>query len=548
VGTPETDSDTSRKPTLATGRIGPASALVSALGATAPLAVLTTVVPAAYARGGGPLVPLSFAAVAVVLLVFSVGYAAMADRSPFAGALYAYIARGLGRPAGLGAAWVALLSYTALQVGLYGVIGAAVAPLLGNWFGLHEPWWVAAAGGWLLVAIAGTVRVAVAGAVLGLLVVAEAVVLSGFAAADVLHPAGGHVTRAAILPEHVSAIDRPVLGLLLAFAVLAFVGFETTGAYAEETNRPRRDAGRATYAVIVCFALLTGVSAWALAVGAGPERVGVLADTRGSEMVFDLASDRLAGWAVTLGRIVLVAGLLAAMIAWQATISRYLYSLGREQIFPRVLGRAARRTSAPRAASLTQTVLTGAALGAAVLAGVDAPGVLARRLSALGGLGILVLLLATSVAALLHLNRVPNAKAPGIAARFGAPVISTVALGLLGYLAFRNLPALLGVRPSDNLIGIVPGALGAVALIGLLHAAMLRVTRPAIYGGIGQGGAPAALPAPPLSPVPSPRAPGAHRPERARARSSSRRTPGSGPASGSPEVRGRPGSRGAAGW
>ena len=509
----EAAPDPNEKPTLAADRIGPASVLASALGATAPLAALITVVPAAYARGGGPLVPLTFAALAIVLLLFSVGYAAMADRAPFAGAMYAYVARGLGRPAGLGAAWVALLSYTGLQVGLYGVAGAAAAPLLGNWFGVHPPWWQVAAAGWFLVAIAGTVRVVVLGVLLALAVIAEAAVISGFAAANVIHPAGDHLTRASILPAHPSGIDRPVLGLLLAVGALAFVGFETTGAYAEETTRPRRDAGRATYAVVVCFALLVGVAAWALAAGAGPGQVGTLADTRGSEMVFDLASARLASWAVTLGRIVLVTGLLASMVALQATVSRYLFALGREQIFPRVLGRAGRRTSAPRAASLTQTVLTGAALGAAVLAGVDTPGVLARRLSALGGLGILVLLLATSLAALLHLNRVPSAKAQTAWARFAAPLLSTVLLGLLGYLAFRNLPALLSIRPSDNLTWIVPAALGAVALIGLLHAAMLRATRPTIYAGIGHGGAPVVIT--PRIPRPrKPREPGAHRPER----------------------------------
>jgi amino acid transporter len=370
-----------------------------------------------------------------------------------------------------------------------------------------------AAACWFLVAVAGTFRVAVLGVLLALAVIAEAAVLSGFAAADVIYPAGGHLTRASILPAHPSAIDRPVLGLLLVFGALAFVGFETAGVYAEETTRPRRDAGRATYAVVVCFALLAGVSAWALAAGAGPEAVGGLADTRGSEIVFDLAADRLAPWAITLGRIVLMTGLLASMVALQAAIARYFYALGREQIFPRVLGRAGRRTSAPRAASLTQTVLTGAALGAAILAGVDAPGVLARRLTALGGLGILVLLLATSLAALLHLNRVPNAKAPTAWARFIAPALSTVSLGVLCYLAFRNLPALLSIRPSDNLIWIVPATLGAVALIGLLHAAMLRATRPTIYAGIGHGGAPVVIT--PRIPRPrKPREPGAHRPER----------------------------------
>ena len=508
MGTPE-----DLPPTLAPGRIGPAAVLYSALSATAPLAVLITTVPAAYARGGGPLVPLTFVALAIVLLFFSAGYAAMANRAPFAGAMYAYVARGLGRPAGIGAAWVALLSYTAVQLGFYGVVGAAAAPLLGDWFGVHAPWWAVAAGCWAVVAVAGTLRVAVLGGLLALLVVAEAAVLAGFAAADLLAPAGGRITVGSILPAHPSAIDRPVLGLLLAVGVLAFVGFETTGTYAEETIRPRRDVGRATYGVVIGFALLVAAPAWALAVAAGPDRVGALADTRGSEMIFDLAAARLAPWAVTLGRVVLVTALVAAMIAVQAAVSRYLYALGREQVFPRVLGRAARRTSAPRAASLTQTVITGLALGAAVLAGVDAPGVLARRLTALGGLGVLVLLLATSLAALLHLNRVPATKDDGVWARFIAPILSTVSLGVLGYLAFRNLPALLNIRPADNLIWIVPAALGAVAVVGILHAVMLRATRPTIYAGIGHAGAPVVIT--PRIPRPrKPREPGAHRPER----------------------------------
>jgi amino acid transporter len=208
-----------------------------------------------------------------------------------------------------------------------------------------------------------------------------------------------------------------------------------------------------------------------------------------------------------------VTALVAALIALHTAVSRYYFALGREQVFPRVLGRAARRTSTPRAASLTQSVITGLALAAAVLTGVDAPGVLARRLTALGGLGVLVLLLATSLAALLHLNRVPAAGGEGVWARFVAPILSTVSLGVLCYLAFRNLPALLDIRPVDNLIWIVPGALGAVAVVGILHAVMLRATRPTLYAGIGHAGVPVVVT--PRIPRPrTPREPGAHRPER----------------------------------
>ena len=69
---------------------------------------------------------------ALLLALFSVGYVAMSRHITNAGAFYTYVTHGLGRPAGVGAAWMALLAYNALQVGFYGIIGAAAAPLLGG--------------------------------------------------------------------------------------------------------------------------------------------------------------------------------------------------------------------------------------------------------------------------------------------------------------------------------------------------------------------------------------------------------------------------------
>jgi amino acid transporter len=497
---------------LATGRISAAAVTFFALAATAPIAVLVTVVPAALARGGGPLVPLAFVAVAIVLLVFSGAYAAMAHRAPYAGAMYAYVSRGLGRPGGVAAAWVALVSYHALQLGLYGVAGLAAAPLIRSWFAVDVRWWMVAGACWLLVALVGTVRIEVASGVLALLALAEVAVAAGFAAANVLDPAGGRLTVESILPAHPGAIDRPALGLLLAVGVLAFIGFETTGTYAEETMRPRRQAGHATYATVAVFAVLLAFSSWSVIAAAGSGQVAGLARARGSELVFDLASARLAPWAVTLGRIVLLAGLFAAMLALHNAIARYLYALGREHVLPAALARTADRTHAPRNASLTQTVVAGTALGAAYLVHVDHPAVLAQRLAVVGGLGILVVLLATALAALLHLNRVPNGE--GTWGRFLAPILSTVALGTLAYVAFWHLPDLLSVPPDSSLVWLVPVVLAGLAGAGIVHGVALRSARPVVYAGIGQGGTPVVVTPTSTPKVPRQREPGRHRPER----------------------------------
>ncbi|MEU4238741.1 APC family permease [Actinoplanes sp. NPDC026619] len=498
--------------TLAPGRIGAAAVTFFALAATAPIVALTSVVPAAYARGGGPLIPLTFAGVAGVLLIFSAAYAAMVHRAPYAGAMYAYVSRGLGRPAGLAAAWLALASYQAIQLGLFGVAGVAAAPLLHSWFHVEAAWWMVAGACWLLVTLLSLVRVEIASGLFALLVLAEMAVTVGFGAANVIRPAGGHLSADSILPS--GGVDRPALGLLLAVGVLAFIGFETAGTYAEETMRPRREPGYATYASVVVLALLLGFVSWSFSAGAGPGEITALARARGSELVFDLAAARLAPWAVTAGRLVLLAGLVAAALALHNAMSRYLFAMGREHVLPAAFARTARRTSAPRTASLTVSAISVIALAAAYLAGVRTPSILAQRLGVAGGLGILVVLLATALAALLHFNRVPNGE--GTWGRFLAPILSTVALGTLGYLAFWNIPSLLGVPPDSALVWSVPISLAGVVAIGLIHGVAMRGRRPVLYAGVGQGGSPVVVTPkkPNVARIPQQREPGAHRPER----------------------------------
>jgi amino acid transporter len=520
---------------LAPGRLGGVSVTFFGVAAAAPIATVVTVIPPVLAAGAGPLAALAILAVTVVLFLFGTPYAAMIRRRPSAGAAYPQLARGLGRPAALTGAWLALAGYHAIQFGLYAALGRAAAPLLHNWFGLTAPWWLVAGAGWALVTLGGLLRIEFAAGVIALLTVAEVAVLVGLAAAGVLRPAGDRIDSATYLITDPGRIDRPMLGLLLAVAVLAFAGFESTATYAEETRDPHRTAGRAVRGALVVIALLLAGVTWSLIVAAGPLGVTGRAEARGAELLFVLADERVAPWAVTLGRLMLVTGLLAAILAVHHAIARYLYALGRERVLPAVLGDVSRRSGAPRAASLAQSLIAGAALSGAYLAGAEASARTARWLVVGGGLAILALLLLTGVAALLHLNRVPGGE--GVWARFVAPVGAVVSLGVLLYLVCSHLSALLVVPAGSVWERVVLGALAGCVGVGLGHALVLRVGRPVRYAGIGLGGAvvvitpqgdsgAATMSRPePASPgagdsaaapaeIPQQRTPGAHRPER----------------------------------
>lgn len=490
---------------LAAGRLGATALIFVALAAAAPLSVITNTIPIAYAGNDVPFVPLLFPAVALVLLLFGVGYAAMVRRSPNAGALYSFIARGLGRPTGIGAAWLALFSYNALQIGLYGATGILAAPLLDSWFGVSAPWWAVAGGCWLVVTLCGLLRVELAGAVLALVVLAQVAVIAGFGAANLIDPADGRITTDTLVPTGI--VDRPAVGLLLVVAAFGFVGFETTAAYAEEAGRPRRSVARATHLSVLGLALLYAFSAWTTSVATGPDRIAARS-LDGGELLFDLVGDRLAPWAVTLGRTMLLTGVLAAMISLHHTVARYTYALAREGVLPARLAHTGARTSVPIAASLTQSAVALLTLTGALLAGLEPVTELYPWLTTAGALGVLLLLLATSLAALLFLNRAPNEEGPWRA--FVAPALATVLLGALVYLAAADLPALLGVPSRHWLVLAVPLAYAALVVVGLLFGALLKAKSPITYAGIGLGGT-AVVVAPA---VPQQRVPGAHRPDR----------------------------------
>ncbi|HEY5990079.1 MAG TPA: amino acid permease, partial [Streptosporangiaceae bacterium] len=152
---------------LARDRLGVPTVLGFVLAGVAPLTVAAGVIPTAYATTGLTVIPAAFIAVALILALFAVGYVAMSRHVVNSGAIYAFVARGIGRAVGVAAALVALLAYTFLQVGLYGAFGPTAASEAATHLHVHAAWWVWALGGWAVITVLGLLRVDITGWVLG---------------------------------------------------------------------------------------------------------------------------------------------------------------------------------------------------------------------------------------------------------------------------------------------------------------------------------------------------------------------------------------------
>jgi 4-amino-4-deoxy-L-arabinose transferase-like glycosyltransferase len=98
---------------------------------------------------------------------------------------------------------------------------------------------------------------------------------------------------------------------------------------------------------------------------------------------------------------------------------------------------------------------------------------------------VLLLITVTSVAVVGYFARNPQGE--DLWHRVGAPVLGTVLLLVMTYLALTNIAVLFGVAPGSTPTWAVPLAYGLLTLAGVGWALILRRNRPQVYDGIGLG-------------------------------------------------------------
>jgi amino acid transporter len=149
--------------------------------------------PVAMLLGNGPGIPLAYVMVSVILLIFSVGYTAMARHHTSTGAFYSFVSRGLRQPAGGAAAFIALLGYNAMQIGLYGLFASAAAGFFSDILHITLPWWVYAFIAMAIIAVLGYRQVDLSVKVLSILVSLEFLIVLILDAAILIQGGqGGH--------------------------------------------------------------------------------------------------------------------------------------------------------------------------------------------------------------------------------------------------------------------------------------------------------------------------------------------------------------------
>ncbi|PWK68858.1 amino acid transporter [Streptomyces sp. CG 926] len=474
---------------LRADRLGTAGLLLSVLAASAPLMVVAGVMPTTFGVMGIVGQPLLFVILGAVLALFSVGYAEMSRHVHNAGAFYAYIARGLGPTAGAAASLVALVAYSAMQVGVFGILGFEISGLFATYLDIELAWWIPAL---LAVAVTGGLgwlKIDLNAKVLGVLLLIECVLVVVFDIAALSKPAAEGLSLHAFNPETLGGAG---FGTALCFCIAAFVGFEQSPVYAEETSKPHIVVSRVMFLAVGFVALFFAVSAWALTVATGPSEVVKTSAEAGPTLLFQLTESRLGTTFTDVLHVLFVTGMFAAMLSFHNVVARYAFAMGREGLLPATFGRTNAGTGAPATGSLLQTGVAALVVIAFALtddkpAGDPTTPVLHlfTWMGSVGALGVTLLMAAASFAVIAFFVRRGTAGAQ--VWRLVAAGTAGLALLAIAVYTVKDFGVLVGAEKGSALSWALPGVIGAAVVIGLVYGAVLRRSRPETHARIGLG-------------------------------------------------------------
>jgi amino acid transporter len=456
--------------------LGVAAITFFVVSAAAPLTAVAGGYPIAMLFGNGSGVPAAVVLVTILLLIFSVGYTTMARHISNAGSFFAFTARGLGGVAGGAAAYMAVLAYNAMQIGLYGLFGAVTAQVLS---GLPEigpffagmPWWGWALLGMALVGIFGYLKIDLSAIVLAVLVCIEYVIvlILDFA---IISAGGDSGNTMVSFTSDAFFQGSPVIGLLLCFA--AFMGFEATTIYSEEAKEPGRTVPRATYLSVLIIGVFYAVTTWCMVNGEGADKVlPTLQGLQDPAAFVFILSERYVGLlhSQVMG-LLLISSVFAALLAFHNAAARYFYVLGREGLLPAHLGQTHGEHQSPHLGSVLQTVLAFFVLGIFIVAGQDPFLAVFAWLTNLATLSVITLMALVSFAVVAFFRKRPELS-PSILKTMVAPLVAGILLGIIALLVVKNFPILTGANEAIAyiLVALVPIAAlgGAVVANQLKH-------------------------------------------------------------------------------
>lgn len=464
--------------TRLSGRMGITSLVLSVLAFSAPIVSVSGYIPFTIVFAGQA-APLAFAAATVLLAIFSVGYIAMTRALPTPGAFYAYITSGLGKAAGLGAAFLAIVAYLALLAGVYVFTGITISSLFSSFGASDTPWWLWTFASWVLVSTLGYFHVELSAKVLSVVMVLEVTLVMIF---NVVTVAKGGAEGLSLLPLSPAEFAKGDIPVAMVFVVMVFIGFEATALYRDEVKSPDKTVPRSTYIAVIFIGALYTLSCYALVSAYGSAAVDMASSNPAT--MFGSAIGRFVGPVFEQMAFILIAtSAIAALLSIHNVVARYVHNLGVDGALPPYLSRVHPRHKSPHTASLATALIVAIGLLPFLFSASD-PAVLISQFGGLGSTGILALMALVSLAVMVWFHRHTDVRLKFTPWQvFFAPFIAFAAFSLIVVLVVMHFELVVG-GDSGQSLGLLL-VLGLALAGGMGAAVYFRLWRSDVYSRLG---------------------------------------------------------------
>ncbi|MFE5707231.1 APC family permease [Rhodococcus koreensis] len=478
VNTDEVSHVTQSRPDRLPRRLGAPALTLIFVAFSAPLGIMAGYQQLVIAFGNGIGAPLASIVAGVLLLLFEVGCIAMSKHMKSPGAFYCYIAEGMGKPAGLAGAFLALIAYITITVGGYPYMGLITVNLMDQLFGSSPiPWqyWGLIVLG--IVTVLNILRIDLSMRVLGTIVVIETTVVAIWQA--VVFVKGGSEGYSASSFTW-NTFTSGSVGLAILFSLASLIGLESTAVFREETRNPEKTVPRATYAAITFMSVFYGTGIWAYIIAVGPSNAHDDARNNPVGSFFDSVQNYMGGFFSTMVSVLLVTSIVAAINSTQSAAARYFYTLGRDRVLSPRLARVHPRLGSPYIAVLT----TAAICLVIYLLVVTLSSDVVAAYGALAGFGticVLPLLLGTSLSVIIFFRRNPGHV--GIWKSWISPVLAFIGIAVTMALAVKHMDTMVGSKTGGY---VADALLVLIIVVGVVVALRYKIRHPEVYRRIGR--------------------------------------------------------------
>ena len=259
--------------------------------------------------------------------------------------------------------------------------------------------------------------------------------------------------------------------------------------YGEESRDPKRIVPRALYISVIGLGIFYTMTAWASLAGYPSTRAAVAISQNNAANFFLTPASQYAGhWVSSVMSYLIITGSFACGMAFHNTTARYLYSLGREGLAPRALGKTHLKWKSPHIASITQSVIAAIIIGLfAIFTGSDNPNSeaylqLYGLMAVMGVIIILSVQAVVSLSVLVYYERFHRDEVDWWKTRL-APLISFFSQAFVVYLLFTNITFLGGGYNYANWLGPIDAV---VVIAGVGTAFYFKRYKPAKYEQAGR--------------------------------------------------------------